>query len=123
MTYATIEEVRARYLGEAGDDLVNSLLEESAVLIDAYNNRAKSSVKKVVALRMVVRALGSATDASIPMGASQGTVSALGYSQTWTLSAGGSTGELYLTKSEKRMLGYGDQIGASSPLGGRSCEE
>ena len=49
------------------------------------------------------------------MGASQGSMSALGYSQSWTIGSGGSTGELYLAKTDKILLGMGNQIGAYSP--------
>jgi hypothetical protein len=49
------------------------------------------------------------------MGASQGSMSGLGYSQSWTISAGGSVGELYLGKADKQLLGYGNKIGSYSP--------
>ena len=40
------------------------------------------------------------------------------YSQSWTMGTGGSVGELYLSKSEKQLLGGGNSIGAYSPLEG-----
>ena len=49
------------------------------------------------------------------MGATQGTATALGYSQSWTMGSG-SSGELYLSKLEKKLLGVGSKIGARSPL-------
>lgn len=52
---------------------------------------------------------------SFPMGSTQGTATALGYSQSWTMS-GGSSGELYLSKLEKKLLGVGSRVGARSPL-------
>lgn len=42
-------------------------------------------------------------------------MSALGYSQSWTMPNGG-TGELYLTKAEKRILGLANGIGSYSPV-------
>lgn len=63
---------------------------------------------------MVLRALGSDND--IPMGATQGSMSGLGYSQSWTISSGGSVGELYLSKSDKMLLGGSNAIGSHSPL-------
>ena len=42
-------------------------------------------------------------------------MSALGYSQSWTIS-NGSTGELYLSKAEKALLGGGNSIGSYSPV-------
>ena len=41
-------------------------------------------------------------------------MTALGYSQSFTL-AGGTTGEIYLSKLEKKLLGVGDKIGSYSP--------
>ena len=58
--------------------------------------------------------------AMYPMGATQASASALGYQQSWTVS-GGSVGELYLSKLEKRLLGVGDRIGAHSPLEDMTC--
>jgi hypothetical protein len=49
------------------------------------------------------------------MGATQGTMTAGPYSQSWTMS-GGSTGELYIGRTEKKLLGVSDQIGCSNPL-------
>ena len=54
-------------------------------------------------------------DAGIPMGATQGSMSALGYSQSWTIGSG-SAGELYLGKLEKKLLGCGNSIGSYSPV-------
>mgnify|MGYP007022400899 CR=1 FL=1 len=45
----------------------------------------------------------------------QGSMAARGYSQSWTLS-GGATGELYLSKMEKQLLGKGNAIGSYSPV-------
>ena len=47
--------------------------------------------------------------------ATQASASALGYQQSWTVS-GGSVGELYLSKLEKKLLGVGSRLGAHSPL-------
>lgn len=116
MRYAEYDDVTKRYSGSASQESIEDLLEEAGMIIDAYNEDADWEPKKVVSIRMVVRALGSA-DVEIPIGASQGTVSALGYSQTWTM-AGGTSGELYLTKIEKKMLGCGARIGSYSPLEG-----
>ena len=72
-----------------------------------------------VSCRMVRRQLGSQGDSSaqFPLGSTQGTLSAMGYSQSWTMGSG-SAGELYLSKLEKKLLGVGNRIGARSPLEG-----
>ena len=75
----------------------------------------ENEAKKVVSCRMVRRAMGDETGLQIPMGASQGTVSGLGYSQSFTYGTGAS-GELYLTKQDKKLLGVSGQIGSYSPV-------
>lgn len=122
MAYAEVTDVEAgfRTLSEEEKTLCAHLLEEAATVIDAYNQDAAAERKQLVSCRMVRRQLdagpGAAKNAvTFPMGASQGSASALGYSQTWTMS-GGSVGELYLSKLEKKLLGVGDRIGARSPV-------
>ena len=91
---------------------------DSPRLIDTYSADADADRKRLVSCRMVRRQLGEdpGGDAvTFPMGATQGTATALGYSQSWTMS-GGSTGELYLSKLEKKLLGVGSKLGAHSPL-------
>lgn len=117
MAYATVSDVQARMtrqMSEAEQGVCSNLLDDAAVIIDAYNSNADTGAKKLVSVRMVIRAIGDGTDAGIPMGATQGSMSALGYSQSWTISAG-SAGELYIGKLEKKLLGTGDNIGSYSP--------
>jgi len=52
----------------------------------------------------------------VPMGATQGSMSGLGYSQSWTIGGGGSTGELYISKADRLLLGVGNTIGSYSPV-------
>lgn len=119
MAYATIADVQSRMMRTMNSDeqtACKTLLEDIALLIDAYNADAPDDVKRVVSCRVMIRTLGDGSDnAGIPLGASQGSMSALGYSQSWTIGSGGSVGELYLSKTEKRMLGSGNKIGSHSP--------
>ena len=121
MSYATTQDVEAgfRTLSEDEQAKCTALLEEAALIIDSYNKDAQEDAKKVVSCRMVRRQLydGDSGGVTYPMGATQGTASALGYSQSWTM-GGGSSGELYLSKLEKKLLGVGDRIGSRSPLEG-----
>ena len=122
MLYATAEDVAGgfRELSSDEKDRCVSLLEEAAVIIDAYNAEADADRKKLVSCRMVRRILGDSggNDAPLyPLGSTQGSVSAMGYSQSWTMGSG-SAGELYLSKLEKKLLDVGDRIGARSPLEG-----
>ncbi len=125
MAYATVADVQERMIStmsEAQETVCTALLEDAAVLIDAYAPTAEAEIKKVVSCRMVARAIGDGSDSGIPAGASQGSMSALGYSQSWTM-AGGSTGEVYISKTERKMLGVGDRIGSYSPVEEFICEE
>lgn len=118
MTYAAVEEVENgfRELKDEERFKCASLLEEAAVIIDAYNRHASCRTKRVVSCRMVRRAIGEADAQMIPMGATQGSAAAGGYSQSWTFGSSGGVGELYLEKVEKKLLGTGDRIGTISPL-------
>jgi hypothetical protein len=118
MAYATVSDVQARMtrtMSTAEQTMCGTYLDDVAVLIDSYNVNASANAKLIVSCRVVIRALGDGSDLGVPMGASQGSMSALGYSQSWTIGTGGSVGELYLSKTEKKLLGCGEQIGSYSP--------
>lgn len=118
MAYATYEDVQARMsrtMTESEQDICSTLLDDAAVIIDSYNSKASNDVKKVVSCRMVIRAMGDGESGGVPVGATQGSMSGLGYSQSWTISAG-SVGELYLAKLDKKLLGVGNSIGSRSPV-------
>ena len=120
MAYATVEDVQARIdytLTESQERICESLLDDAGILIDSYKPSAEAEAKKVVSCRMVIRALGTdSSSATVPIGATQGSMSALGYSQSWTVGAGGSVGELYMSKTEKHMLGSDNAVGSYSPV-------
>ena len=117
MAYATVKDVQERMMREMSTSersVCHYLLDDAAVIIDSFNPNATADAKLIVSCRMVERAIGDGTEAGIPMGATQGSMSALGYSQSWTIGAG-ATGELYISKVEKKLLGVGDSIGSYSP--------
>ena len=118
MAYATVADVQARMkrtMTQEEQALCGTLLDDAAVMIDATGTSAGDAAKLTVSCRMVVRAMGDGSD-GVPMGATQGSMSALGYSQSWTISSGGSVGELYLSKADKAMLGASNAIGSYSPV-------
>lgn len=118
MAYALYTDVEVRLnrtFTTSEQAVCSALLEDAAVLIDSYNEKAKADAKKVVSVRIVMRAIGS--DVDVPIGATQASMSALGYSQSWTVS-NGATGELYLNKTDKKLLGVSNSIGANNPFGG-----
>lgn len=117
MAYASISDVQARMEHLMTPDeqaLCGTLLDDAAVIIDAYNYDAPFDAKQVVSCRMVIRAIGTGEQVT-PIGATQGSMSALGYTQSWTIGASGSTGELYLAKLDKKLLGLGEKVGSYSP--------
>lgn len=124
--YATVEDVEARItrtLSEDEESVCSTLLDDSAIIIDSYNSAAAPANKQVVSCRMVIRALGDGDGTGVPMGATQGSMSAMGYSQSWTMSGGASVGELYLNKLDKKLLGSGNAIGSYSPVEELVAEE
>ena len=125
MAYATYEDVQARMtrtMSTSEQAICTTLLDDAAVIIDLFNDQASNDVKKVVSCRMVIRSLGDGESTGVPVGATQGSMSGLGYSQSWTISSG-SVGELYLSKLDKNMLGSGNKIGSRSPVEDLVCEE
>ena len=123
MAYATVTDVESRItrtLSSAEETVCETLLDDAAVLIDAYAAAASEDAKKVVSCRVVIRAIGS--DSDIPMGATQGSMSGLGYSQSWTIGSGGAVGELYLSKTDKALLGGSNKIGSWSPVQEFVCQ-
>lgn len=116
--YAEVKDVQtrmARTLGAAEQERCLAFLEDAAALIDAAASKATAEAKKVVSCRMVIRALGDGGETGVPIGATQGSMGALGYTQSWTMS-GGSAGELYLSKADKQLLKAGNSIGSYSPV-------
>lgn len=120
VTYATPSDVEAR-LGRVFTPTEEArcalLLQDAAVIIDSVAESAPTSAKSVVSCRLVERVMAEAgaSGTGVPMGATQGSMSALGYSQSWTVGSGGSAGELYLSRLDKRLLGIGNNIGSYSP--------
>lgn len=118
MSYATVGDVQCRMVKPLSNDQMDvcaALLDDAGVLIDAIAPNASDEAKATVSCSMVIRAMGSQGDLAVPTGATQGSASALGYSQSWTF-GNGATGELYLSRTEKRLLGVGNRIGSYSPV-------
>lgn len=118
MAYATVEDVEKGFRTLTDDERTKceALLDEADILIDAVASTAETNAKKVAECRIVRRALGDGSSGNFPMGSTQGSMSALGYSQSWTISNGGA-GELYIGKTEKVILGIGNKIGVADPYG------
>lgn len=117
MAYATVADVQARMpqeMSETEQNICSNLLDDAAIIIDCYNADAALDNKRLVSIRMVLRAVN--LDPDVPVGATQGSMNALGYSQSWTMPTNASVGEEYIRKLEEKLLGIGNSIGASNPL-------
>lgn len=119
MAYATYSDVQTRLgvtFSSQEQGICTSLLGRAALMIDSYrvSENVSTDAKKEVSVNMVARVMNSST-ADVPIGATQGSMSGLGYSQSWTIS-NGATGELYFDKNDKRLLGVGNAIGSYSPI-------
>lgn len=117
-TYATVEDVEARAgrtFSASEAERCQVLLEDAAVRIDACRATAKADAKRVVSCRMVLRCMGDGDGMAGPMGATQGSMTAGPYTQSWTIGSGGGNGELYLGREDRALLGAGNAIGSYSP--------
>ena len=117
--YANVKDVQSRLtrvLTEDEQKACEVYLEDAAAMIDAVAPNAPYRAKKIVSCRMVIRKLGDGSMTGYPIGASQGSMSGLGYSQSWTVASGGGTGELYIEKADRQMLGLSNRIGSYSPV-------
>ena len=118
--YATVDDVKARTTraySEAEEQVVGTMLEDAAVMIDRCRSDAPENAKKIVSCRMVIRAMGDGEEYGVPVGANQGSMTAGSYTQSWTMSSGVS-GELYLGKADKALSGASSRIRARSPTEG-----
>ena len=120
MAYASYTDVQTRMgvvFTETEQSVCTSLLSRAALMIDSLSAAADKSadIKKEVSVNMTSRAMSNNT-ADIPQGATQGSMSGLGYSQSWTIGSGGAVGDLYFSKDDRRLLGVGNQIGSYSPV-------
>lgn len=112
MAYATVQDVQGRMsetMTTAQQNICSNLLNDAGIIIDSFNANATADAKKIVSIRMVQRSMS--IDPDIPVGATQGSMSAMGYAQSWTMGTNTSVGELYLNRTEKKLLGYGNKIG------------
>ena len=125
MAYATVDDVTVRLggrsLSEDETAQIEALLDDAAVIIDASAPNASAAAKKTVSASMVSRAFSDRGADNYPLGATQGSMGGLGYTQSWSISSGGAAGELYLTKLDKTLLGIADRIGSHSPLEDLTC--
>ena len=118
MAYATVNDLEARWrtLTDSERAVAQALLDDAAVLVDSFGSPSSEAAALSVSCSVVRRAMG-AYGADL-FGVSQASMSAGGYQQQMTYS--NPSGELYLTRQERRMLGFGGgRLGTARPSYGR----
>lgn len=107
MAYATVSDIEARWhtLAPSESAKAGTLLDDAAAILDtlAVLDSSDPNVAanlKMVSCNMVIRAMSSSADT---VGMSQGSMTAGPYTQSWTFA--NPSGDMYLTRMEKRLLG------------------
>ena len=107
MAYADVSdlEVRWRTLTEDEQARAEALLDDASAMLDAYvtvdeTDEKQLNLLKIVVCNMVERAMSTGGDM---YGVTQQSMTAVGFSQQFSYA--NPTGDLYITKAEKRMLG------------------
>lgn len=107
MAYATVSDIEARWhtLTPSESAKAATLLDDAAAILDtlAVFDSSDPNVAanlRIVSCNMVIRAMSSSADT---FGMSQGSMTAGPYTQSWTFA--NPSGDMYLTKMEKRLLG------------------
>lgn len=122
MAYADVSDIEARWRALDADEAERAavLLEDASAMLAARvdvdaSDQAQAAALKMVACSMVIRVMG-AGGAGGAYGATSASMTGGPYSQTWTYEA--PVGDMYITKSERAMLGIGAMsIGSIRPMG------
>lgn len=119
MAYATPDDVRARYTVDATDKRLEALLGDASLAIDAElraYGRASDEVGSDVLCSVCAAMVGRAV--SVPAesyGLTQQSMTAGVFTQQQTYA--NPSGDLYITKKERQMLGAdGNRIGTIKPM-------
>jgi hypothetical protein len=107
MAYADVSdlEVRWRTLTDDEQARAEALLDDASAMLDAYitvdeTDEKQLNLLKIVVCNMVERAMSTSGDM---YGVTQHSMTAIGFTQQFSYA--NPTGDLYITKAEKRMLG------------------
>lgn len=114
MSWATVEQYEARYGAVVDVDVLQECLDDATAQINSqlaaagidYSEPSEDYARllMMVCRQMAHRAMG-ATESALPFGATQASQTAGPYTQSFSF--GNPYGDLYITASEKRMLGIG----------------
>lgn len=122
MSWATVEQYEARYGAAVDVDTLQECLDDATAQINSQLTAAGIDYSEpsadyarllmMVCRQMAHRAMG-ATESALPFGATQASQTAGPYTQSFSF--GNPYGDLYITASEKRMLGIGKPYIGSVP--------
>jgi hypothetical protein len=120
MAYAEVSDIELRWHELDIDEQSRAavLIDDASAMLDALVNVDTSDdeqleLLKMVCCNMVIRALSATT--SDAFGVSNASMTAGAYSQSWTYA--NPSGDMYLTKLEKRLLGVtSSYIGTIRPM-------
>lgn len=108
MAFALVSDIEARWrdLSTAEESRASVLIDDASAMLENLvtvdpSDEKQASLLKTVCCSMVIRAM-SATEYDA-FGVANTSMTAGSYTQSWTYS--NPTGDLYLTKMEKRLLG------------------
>ena len=110
MGYATVSDIETRWrtLDSTEQAKASALIDDASAIIDKLAGfdsdgltEQQQANAKIVTCNMVIRAMSSATSDSF--GLSQTSMTAGPYTQSWSYS--NPSGDMYLTRMEKRLLG------------------
>lgn len=118
--YATVEDLEARWRTLTADERERAavLLEDAAVRLDAAcppsapPTEQELASRKIVSCEMVKRAMSSVTTGGVGVASIQ--TGAGPYQETLQFS--NPTGDLYLTKADRKLLGCGAQAAFTVPM-------
>lgn len=131
MAFATVDDYRAKYTTDMDDARLEAWLEDATGMmsdemdkahVDYYEPTDSMAARLMRICRDCVhRAIGDGSDASmgIPMGATQASMAAGGYSESFTM--GNPYGDLFLREPERKALGISrGGVGIAVPSYGRA---
>jgi hypothetical protein len=132
MAYADVSDLEARWRTLTDDEQARAavLLDDASAMLAALvtvddTDEQQAALLKIVTCNMVQRAMSVASDDGVDLyGVTQQSMTAVGF--TRQLSYANPTGDLYITKAEKKMLRIGGKIGVARPSYGildGDCDE
>lgn len=118
MAFADVSDLESRWreLSTEEEARANVLLGDASAMLSALvdvdeSDAQQADLLKVVCCNMVARSMAST--ANDMFGVSQQSMTAVGFSQTRSYS--NPSGDMYLTRYEKRLLGIGGKVGFARP--------